>query len=214
MNKSVLATILLAGLFATTNASADEYKPLGPFHVGATVGAGFPSPISVQGVFKYKKLIGANLELGMLPEINTSFGYGIRLHQEMIDFGVHVYPFSGAFFLGLGIGAQRLTATGEANTTYNGTYVTGDASAVVSTVFLSPRLGLLHRFDFGLAIGMDVGVELPISGSVDLNRTATSPKYPGQSFSLPITQDVADIGNRVKTTPIPIIHILQLGYLF
>ncbi len=195
---SLLATALLLSTASVTQ--ADEFAPLGPVHLGATVGIGVPSPVSLQGVFKYKKLIGANLELGMLPEINVS---DIRVHQEMIDASVHLYPFSGAFFVGLGIGAQRLTALGA--TSSQG--VSGDAKAVVNTTFLYPRLGFLHRFDFGLALGMDIGVELPVSGSADVSANAGG-------VSLPVPKGVSDISDKMRTLPIPVVHLLQVGYLF
>ncbi len=144
-----------------------------------------------------------NLELGMLPEISPPIGYDVKVHQEMIDFSARLYPFKGAFFVGCGVGAQRLTV--KATDTQNG--YTGDGNVVVNTLFVSPRLGFVHKFSFGLAVGMDGGVELPISGGVDASVNVAG-------FSIAPPREALDVANKVKVTPIPIVHLLQLGYIF
>ncbi len=198
---SILSLIVVI-LFAS-NARADDpgFNPLGPVRLGVLAGAGLPSPISAQVLFKYKEVVGANLELGMLPEVTLPLGDKTRVRQEMIDFSLRLYPFKGAFFFGCGIGAQRLVGTAQVSA-YG---MTGDASARANTLFVSPRLGFVHRFGFGLAIGMDLGVEIPISGTV-----TTSTSVPG----VDVPEDATNAANFAKKVPIPILHILQLGYVF
>lgn len=203
MFKYLAGVIAAVSVLLFANISNAETKPpLGDFRVGATVGAGLPSPISGQLLVKYKNVVGANAELGFLPELTLPVGDDVKVKQHMADFSLRAYPFKGAFFLGCGLGFQSLSAS--AKTTQQG--VTGDATATVDTLFLSPRLGFLHRFDFGLAVGMDVGVQLPVSGS-----TSMSGSVGGVALTPP--KDAMDVADKVQTTPIPIVHLLQLGYV-
>jgi len=205
MYKTVVSVLFASVLFLASGIShAEEKRPLlGDFNAGATVGVGLPSPVSFQLLGKYKKLVGVNVEYGFLPELRLPVGDGVNISQHMADFSLHLYPFKGAFFLGCGVGFQNLAAS--ATTTQQG--VTGKATAEVDTVFLSPRLGFLHRFDFGLAIGMDVGVQLPVSGSTSISGSAG-----GVNLTPP--KDATDVADKIQTTPIPIVHLLQLGYVF
>lgn len=204
MFKNIVATLFAVVLmFAASNSYATEKGPLGDFRVGATVGAGLPSPISGQLLVKYKDVVGLNAEYGFLPELTLPTKEDVKVSQHMADFALHVYPFKGAFFLGCGVGFQNLTASSQV--TDQG--VTGTATASVDTVFVSPRLGFLHRFDFGLALGMDVGVQLPVSGSTSVGGQANG-------VQLPVPKAATDVTDTIKTTPIPIVHLLQLGYIF
>lgn len=201
MYKNIVAVLFAGAMLLTASTShAEEKGPLGDFRVGATAGLGLPSPISGQLLGKYKNIVGLNAEYGFLPQLSLG---SVQVSQHMADFSVHLYPFKGAFFVGLGLGFQNLTASSQV--TQQG--VTGTAQASVDTVFISPRLGFLHRFDFGLAIGMDVGVQLPVSGSTT---------FSGQSggVQLPVPKDASDVTDTIRKTPVPILHLLQLGYVF
>lgn len=206
MRKTFLFSSIAALLCLSMPALADE-KPVEKersFQPGVLVGLGLPSPLSIAGSVKYKRLLSLNLELGFLPAIDVS---DLTIHQEMFDASVRVFPFRGAFFLGFGVGEQRLTASTQQ--TFAG--VSGTERVSVSTTFLSPRLGFIKRWDFGLAIGMDVGVELPIAGETTNNISTSQPLPPGTALS---TGKATDFADRIKTTPIPIVHLLQLGYIF
>lgn len=192
-----MLTIGIAGLlfFATTASEAAD------FHIGPLVGVGAPSPISGQLAIKYKRFLGANLELGFLPEVGVPGIDNTHIHQEMFDAGLRVYPFGGAFFLGCGIGAQSITVI----TQQSQQGFTGNATASVNTTFVSPRLGWLYRFDFGLAIGADFAVQIPVGGSTAISVDNVNISPP---------KEVTDITDKVKTTPIPMFHLLELGYMF
>ena len=214
MKLSLLTALTLGSLLLATPALADEsggFNPLGPVRLGVLAGAGFPSPVSAQLVFKYNDWIGANLELGELPPVTIGVGNGITLSQKMWDASLRLYPFKGAFFLGCGIGQQWLDANGSVTQDD----VTGTAGMEVKTTFVSPRIGLMHRFGFGLTIGADIGVEVPIDGQSSTTQSVSTtlpipPGFPG----LTPPQDAKNLSDKIQSTPIPIIHILQLGYLF
>lgn len=208
MFKFIASFLCACALILTTTLSHAEDKKtlLGDWNLGATVGAGVPSPISGQVLVKYKKVIGLNAEYGFLPTLTLPGGDNIQVSQHMADFGLHVYPFKGAFFLGCGMGFQNLSASATTTQQVQGQSVTGQATASVDTVFVSPRLGFLHRFDFGLAIGMDVGVQIPVSGSTTISGSA-------DGVALTPPKGATDVAHTIQTTPIPIIHLLQLGWV-
>jgi hypothetical protein len=212
MRLSLVSALAASALLLASPALAEDkkdagYNPLGPVRLGVLAGAGAPSAVSGQLVFKYKEVIGANLELGMLPDLTIN---PVTVSQKMWDASVRVYPFKGAFFLGCGIGQQWLDANGSV--TQDG--ITGTAGMEVKTTFIMPRLGLMHRFSFGLAIGADIGVEIPIAGDTSTTQSVSSnyPVPPG--FNLTPPKDAQDIADKIKTTPIPVLHVLQLGYIF
>jgi hypothetical protein len=211
MKLHLISALCIGSLMLASPAFADDgFNPLGPLHVGVEVGVGIPSPLSGDLVIKYKNIVGANLEVGELPQLTLPGGNGITVSQQMWDASLRLYPFKGALFVGCGIGQQWLNAGGSV--TEAG--VTGIATMQVQTTFVSPRIGLLHRFGFGLTIGADVGVEIPVSGTTSTSQSVATnlPVPPGFQLTPPV--DATNVANSIKTAPIPIIHILQLGYMF
>ena len=180
-----------------------EFAPLGDFHVGATAGIGLPTPFSGQALVKYKNLIGVNAEYGFLPEIKVPISEDLRVKASSLEASFRLYPFRGSFFLGCGFGSQKISASA----TVSEMNVRAPVSAETTTTFLSPRIGFLHRFDFGLSLGMDVGVQVPLSGKTDFSV----PEFQGKQLSIPA--EVTDASRYAEKTWVPIVHILQLGYV-
>lgn len=199
-----LVSVLIASsiLLGANSAKAEDFNPLGPVRLGAMAGVGVPSPISAQAIFKYKEVVGANLELGMLPELTLPIADEAKVSQKMVDVSARLYPFKGAFFLGCGLGTQNLSL--KARQTEQG--VTGEVNLQSDTLFISPRIGFVHKFDFGLAIGMDIGAMIPFSNSL---------KTTGTIAGIPVNppKEALDAATFVGKTPVPIIHLLQLGYI-
>ncbi len=191
---SIILTILF--IAKTSYASDNEPSLLGPARLGALVGIGAPSPFSGQIVFKYKDLIGFNSELSFLPEFKLPIKETFYLEQNQIDFSGRVYPFRGMFFLGCGVGLQQITIK-------NNYQSNNPSSTDINNVFISPRLGILHRFNGGFSLGMDLGALIPFSSSI--RRTNSEKEIP---------KEVYNISDAVEKTPIPFIHLLQIGYIF
>ena len=145
----------------------------------------------------------------MLPTISAQ---DVSAHTESIDGSLRLYPFRGAFFLGCGLGARRMSASiNNQSFTYQGASGVGQGTMTVNTTFIDPRLGFLKRFDGGFSLGMDVALEVPVDGNVNASISGVAG---GKQVSVAPPQKVLDAGNTVKGTVIPVVHLLQLGYVF
>jgi hypothetical protein len=206
----IAAAVLLLDLPARaaappTQAAADEdaARSARTSRAGALVGPGVPSIVSAQALVKFDGLVGVAAEGGFLPTVGVPIADDATFQQWMIDAAVRIYPFRNAVFLGCALGMQRIEAT--ATTSAQGS--TATAGVVTKTLFVMPQIGFVHRFRSGFSIGMDVGVELPVSGTTALTSTAN-----GNVVEPP--QEVADAMRFVEKAPIPVLHLLQLGYMF
>ena len=74
--------------------------------------------------------------------------------------------------------------------------MTGSAALSAHTVFVMPQVGFLYRFSFGLAIGSDLGVELPLVAS------SSGPPEAGQG-----------VVHVLQKTPIPVLNLLRVGFV-
>jgi hypothetical protein len=73
----------------------------------------------------------------------------------------------------------------------------------MDTTFVNPRIGLLWTFGPGFSIGMDAGIQFPVSSST------TSSLPAGTTASQRATSIADTFGNSV----IPTIDLLRLGIL-
>jgi hypothetical protein len=119
-----------------------------------------------------------------------------------------VHPFHGAFFLGLAGGyAQTKGTMSEEGTAFRQVQRI-QAHAYASTVYLAPHLGFQWMLPMRLTVGFDIGVELPIvSGEPDFDAA----KY-GLVVPVEGKGSVADATRFVAKSPIPVIHLLEIGY--
>ncbi len=179
-----------------------EQGVLGPFRAGLLAGIGAPSALSAQLLGTYKGWVGLAADVGMLPTVSLPIGEGVSIRQSQMSLGARVYPFHGMFFVGAGIGGSTLSA--RASATQQG--ATGQLSMSANTVFVMPQLGLLHRFSFGLAVGMDVGLQLPLSGSSSTGATV-------QGMAVDAPAGVRDAVAYAEKRPIPVLNLLRIGYV-
>lgn len=200
-----IAVVPPAGLGATAerppSEKGDEGR-LGPFRAGVLVGIGAPSIMSAQIVGTYKGWVGVTAEAGMLPTVSLPIGEGVSVQQSHMSFSARVHPFHGMFFLGCGLGASTL----QAHTSATSQGVSGQIGMTAKTVFVNPQLGFLHRFKFGLALGMDVGVQIPLSGS-----TSTDASINGTDVETP--EGVRNAVAFAQKQPIPMLNLLRIGYV-
>lgn len=186
-----------------TDERADPHRgPLGPVRLGALVGAGFPSLVSGQIVFKLHDWVGLTGSYGATPSISLPVASDASLSQHGFNATARVYPFRGAFFLGLGLGQS--TVTGRAAESAYG--VSAAASAMTRTTYVLPELGFLYRFSFGLTIGADIALQLPIAAT-----SSSSASVAGTAVGLP--DDVRQTLASLETTPVPVIHFLRIGFV-
>lgn len=191
---------------AATDRPASENDPhrgeLGAFRLGALASAGFPSAIAGQIVFKAADWVGATASYGATPALPIPVADDARISQRGFSATARVYPFRGAFFLGLGGGQS--TMTGEI--AQSGSGVRAQSSVRTRTAYVMPELGFLHRFAFGLAIGADVGLQVPVSSSSETTASAN-----GSAVAAPA--ELRDAMRSLGSTPIPVLNFLRLGYV-
>jgi hypothetical protein len=177
---------------------AREVGPLGPVRIGAFGGIGFPRPFSVEGMVEALDLVGVGLEYSATPGLAIS---GLDTSFKAIDLDLRVFPFRNGFFASLAIGRQRFSATATVGLPSVGT-VTDQISA--DSWFVNPRVGFLWMWRWGLTVGIDAGVQIPVSASyadslpsgLALNQTATS------------------VAHLFGGDVLPTIDLLRLGWVF
>lgn len=154
---------------ASADARADEPAsrdrpavPSGPhpLRLGAVVGVGFPRPFAVEVLASVGKVVDLGAEYGFMPAL--TFG-AVQTDLWSVAGDLRVHPFRNAFFVGALAGRQHVGAT----TTLT---ASGLGSATeqlgLDSWFINPRIGFLWTTGIGLALGMDAGVQVPLSPSV------------------------------------------------
>ncbi len=83
-----------------------------------------------------------------------------------------------------------------------------ETHAYASTVYVAPHLGFQWMLPLHLTVGFDLGVEIPVA--------TTGPDFDASKYGLvlPIEAkgNVADATRRVSAMPVPVIHLLEIGY--
>lgn len=195
----MIGTLLLAASLGADVPSELPNKPREreEVRIGALGGVGFPRPVGVEAMLKIGRSFAIGAEYGTLPTMTVS-GVNVHLHAYAAD--ARVFPFGGPFFFGARLGRQH--ASTDATISYLSRSYSG--SATTDTTFVNPRLGFLWTFDSGFTVGMDAGLQIPISHT----SSTTAPS----GFALPegSTATTDYLGTRI----LPTITLLQLGMLF
>jgi hypothetical protein len=168
-----------------------------PFRIGALVGVGFPRPVSFEVYSRLGNYVGVGAEYGFLPTLTVD---GVYASSWATSVDLRVYPFHGAFFVGARVGYQHIGAGASVTAAQVGTL---SASADLDTWFVNPRLGFLWTTRYGLAIGMEAGIQLPVTSSF-------STTLPGST--------AADVKNSAIVATLsgvlPTVDLLRIGLLF
>ncbi len=156
--------------------------------VGAIAGVGFPHPLAVEALVKIERVVALGAEYAFSPDVTIS---GVTASMWSASGDLRVFPLRGPFFVGARVGLQHL---GASSAEY--------AQAVtVDTFYLNPRIGFLWTWKSGFSLGIDAGVQIPLTYSVTGTSTA---------MSIPqLTSAASMIGGTV----LPTIDLLKLGFL-
>ena len=165
------------------------------FRIGAIGGVGFPRPLAVEGLVQIERTVGLGLEYSALPTITTS---NVEVAYWAVAGDVRWFFMRGPFFIGMKLGMQHLAA--RAAMTVSAYTVTERMTA--ETWFVNPRIGALWTFKPGFTVGLDAGVQLPITTSL----TSTLP-----TSLLP--SEVTTTANALGNSVLPTIDLLRLGFL-
>lgn len=183
-----------------------EARRKDPIRVGALLGVGFPRPLAVEGVVKLDQSALLGVEYSALPQITVS---DVRASCWAVAGDARVFPLHGAFFFGLRAGRQHISA--ESSVSAYG--YTVPAALTVDTVFVNPRLGFLWTWDPGVTLGIDAGVQIPLSSATasTLPKT-TSSAVAGAAASA--RESLESVARGVGQTTLPTVDLLRVGILF
>jgi hypothetical protein len=165
--------------------------------IGVLVSTGFPRPLAIEALLKFEQTLALGAEYSVFPTTSIS---GVKARSWALAADARVFPLRGPFFFGLRAGRQHLS--GDASATIPGRGTVSE-SMQVDTTFLNPRMGLLWTWKPGVTLGVNMGVQIPMSSST----TSTLPA--GTSAS----QQAASIADTLGNSTIPTIDLLQLGVL-
>jgi hypothetical protein len=166
-----------------------------PVRAGVIAGIGFPNPLAVEALAEFSGYAAVGAEYGALPAVTID---GVRTSLWSLAGDVRVFPFRGAFFIGLRAGRQHVEAT---------TTVTvmsfGSATEVLDldAWFLNPRIGFLWTSREGFTLGIDAGVQIPLGPT--LSSTLPLALYPEAESTI----------HALGSSAIPTIDLLRIGLL-
>ena len=173
--------------------------PLDPFRIGAFTGVGFPRPVSIEGFIKIENILGLGVEYSFMP--NLTLG-GIDTQFSAIMGDVRVFPFANGFFIGVGAGRQHLAA---ASAVALPAQLGGATPGItVDTFILNPRIGFLTTWSWGMTVGIDAGLQIPLAATTE----STIPS--GVAFS----PDPRGVASTFGRSVLPTVDLLRIGMLF
>lgn len=184
-----------------------ERKRKDAFRVGAVVGVGFPRPLAAEAMIKVQRWVAIGIEYSVFPETTIS---DVDASLWALAGDLRVFPFRNGFFLGVRAGQQRLSAdtdvTVEAQTV--------NVATAVDTVFVNPRVGLLWTFNSGITLGIDAGLQFPVStrtsGALALSSDFDQ-MLPGEHAST--VRQVRNVAEYFGDSTIPTLDLLRIGLL-
>lgn len=166
--------------------------------IGALGGVGFPRPLSIEALLRIEQTVALGVEYSALPKM-TIAGVDARMWALAAD--VRFFPFRGAFFIGARGGLQRASASTTVSVPTLGSV---SEEIDVETIFINPRLGFLWGRAPGLMVGIEAGVQIPLSHTV-------SSSLPSQALASQGVTNVTDIAGK---SVLPTVDLLRLGFMF
>jgi hypothetical protein len=179
------------------------------FHIGVMAGVvSLPRPMDVEAFVGVADWVQAGFSYSDFPNLvadpllklvgAASGGATARLDQFTAWEGdVRLFPFRGGFFIGSSIGRQALKGA-VSQSGY-------EATVDLSTLYVTPRIGYQTMFGAGFFTGIDAGVQLKLSGTVNVTVPPSAPASVASS-----AQSLADAGARY---PLPSLH-WRIGWMY
>ncbi len=167
------------------------------FRVGAIAGIGFPRPLGVEAMVKVGGYVALGVEYSVLPTFDIA---GIDTKLWSVAGDLRVFPLRNAFFVGVTGGYQFLRAAGALGAA--GFNLPAE-SAELDSWYLTPKIGFLWTIKYGLTVGIDGGVQLPLAAAFQTTLPTEGPVAHA-------TQNVV----RTLSGPLPAVDLLRIGLLF
>jgi hypothetical protein len=170
---------------------------------GFLTGVGFPRPLSAEVMLKIADTVSIGGEYSAMP--STTVG-AVKVGYRAYAVDLRIFPLQNAFFFGARMLRQHLDSSGSITVVSTGTTYSGSLS--MDTWFVNPRMGFLWTWSSGLSLGMDAGLQIPMSHSETLTLPTALP--PGAT----IPTSVTSVGDTLGKKVLPTVTLLQLGMLF
>ena len=166
-----------------------------PVRAGVIAGIGFPRPLAVEGMAVISRTVALGAEYGILPAVTID---GVNTSLWSLSGDLRVFPFRGAFFLGLRAGRQHVGAT---TTLAIGSFGSTAEVLGLDSWFLNPRAGFLWTTREGLSFGVEAGVQVPIGAAI--SSTLPLALYPTAQRTI----------DALGRTVLPTVDLLRVGLL-
>ncbi|HEY4016856.1 MAG TPA: hypothetical protein VGM06_26165 [Polyangiaceae bacterium] len=172
---------------------ADEVHKL---RIGAIAGVGFPRPLAIEPMVVVGGWVAFGAEYGVMPAMTI---YGVDTSLWSLAGDVRVFPFRGNFFVGLKLGHQHIDAS---TTVTVAPYGSAPEQLALDSFYINPRIGFVWTSNAGLTLGVEAGVQVPLTASID--------------SSLPFSLAPASVQNTVQAlggAVLPTVDLLRIGLL-
>jgi len=134
---------------------------LGPLRLGATTGFGLPDGVRVGAYAKLSGIVAVGGAFSTIPEMNLP-GLPASIARATGEGFLRLHPFRGAFYAGVSGGyTQTKGGVSETREAFNNPH-TFLARGYANATFVAPHLGFQWMLPFGLTLGCDAGLEIPI----------------------------------------------------
>lgn len=193
---------------------------------GGTVSLNFPHPIFVEAAFRPLPVVSFGLGAGGISLKDLNVGSNpISVSMLAFDLKGRWHPFQGSFFLGLGLGYQKMSGQmSETIQVQSGNQTSSVLTTVnlsVNSPYLTPQLGWFWVWSGGFTIGFDIGLQVPFAPQTTLdlttdNNTANVGVALIQSTAQyrELEANIQDAGNTIGRQLLPMITVLRLGWMF
>jgi len=175
---------------------ANDDDAIHKLRVGAIAGVGFPRPLAIEPMVVLGGWVAVGGEYGVMPAMTI---YGVDASLWSLAGDVRVFPFHGNFFVGLKVGHQHI----EASTTVTvAPYGAAPEQLALDSFYVNPRIGFLWTNKAGLTLGVEAGVQVPLTASID--------------SSLPLSLAASSVQNTVQAlggAVLPTVDLLRIGLL-
>jgi hypothetical protein len=168
---------------------------------------------------RIKDTVGLSIDYGFLPELHVpafsesnTQAPGVsneisdgKVSYRDLSFAARFIPWKGAFHLGAAYGIRTIKAGATGTVSGSGLSASGVASIESTSTYLAPQLGWRWIWSGGFFMGVDLGWQIIVS-------QRTSVDVPAYAFPPGKVQDYNDLANRLASTGLPVLSLLQLGW--
>ena len=144
---------------APVEASGETPSPYPPLRAGAIAGMGFPRPFAIEAIAQLWMHLAVGLEYGIMPDVTVQ---DVRAGTWSLAGDARWLPWRGPLFFGVRAGVQHVEVAGTLPISGWGPV---SETLGLDASFVNPRIGLLWVMRSGLVLGMEAGLQIPLSTS-------------------------------------------------